>query len=254
MRFQDEAIVLTLTPMQEEAILTVLTKDHGLHKGVIRPTLKNRSFLEPGSHLSVRWAARLAEHLGTWSVEPLGSPIAHILDNPLALQALTAACHLLCEFLPEREPHFALFDRLLNLTKAFSDDLWLAQYCLFECDFVRATGIPLDFSKCAVSSDRADLIYVSPKSGKAVSRFAGADYKDKLLPLPSFLRLPHLTIPPQLDEIKAALNLSGFFIEHYVLQPHGKSMPESRTQLYQMITAAGFPATHHLDQPVKVAT
>lgn len=254
MRFQDEAIVLSLAPMQEEAILTVLTKDHGLHKGVLRPSPKTRSFLEPGSHLSVRWTARLAEHLGSWSVEPIKTPVADILDQPLALQALNSACHLLYEFLPEREPQPLLFERLLNLTQAFSDDLWLAQYCLFECDFVRATGMPLDFSKCAVTGDRSELVYVSPKSGKAVSRFAGADYKDKLLPLPSFLRLPHLTIPPQMDEIRSALKLSGFFIEHYVLQPHGRSMPAARTQFFQMIELSEAASTRHLNQPRKVAT
>src|SRR6478752_2558072 len=129
MRFEDEGIVLSTRVFGENGlVLTLLTHHHGVHKGLRRSKRQHRPFLELGSHLKVSWNARLSDHLGTWTVEPLYTPISYILTRALALQALTTACQLIESFLPEREPQPTCFNSLLALSKGFEVDHWLACY------------------------------------------------------------------------------------------------------------------------------
>jgi DNA repair protein RecO (recombination protein O) len=229
MRFEDEGIILSKQVYGEGGIiLTLLTRDHGVHKGLIRSVKKYRSFLEPGSQLVVTWNARLADHLGTWSLEPLFAPLAYVMTRPVALQALNSACHLVRTTLPERDPQVSCYLSLLHLLKAFETDYWLSAYCHFECELIRVTGLQLDFSQCVVTGDRSDLIYVSPRSGRAISRQGGAAFKDKLLLLPAFLRDTISTNVPAKKDILAALFLTGYFLERYVLGIHGLRMPAVR--------------------------
>jgi DNA repair protein RecO (recombination protein O) len=238
MHFEDEGIVLNTKTFGESGlVVTLLTRHHGVHKGLLRSKRQHRSFLELGSHLRITWNARLADQLGTWTVEPLYTPVAYILTQAIALQALTTACHLIEVLLPEREPHTACFNSFLTLTKGFELSHWLGSYCRLECDIIRATGLPLDFNQCAVTNERYDLIYVSPRSGRAVSKEAGDPYKNKLLALPSFLRhVAEMSIPTNQD-ILAALSLSGYFLERYVLSPHHTKMPPARERLLELLLA-----------------
>jgi DNA repair protein RecO (recombination protein O) len=239
MRFEDEGIILSKRSHGEGSmILTLLTRDHGLHKGLVRSTKKDRSFLEPGSHLAVTWNARLADHLGTWTIEPLYNPLAYIMGNSVALQTLNSACHLIETALPEREPHTSCYLSFLNLLKAFETDHWLTAYCYFECELIRVTGLHLDFNQCVVTGDHSDLIYVSPRSGRAVSRFAGEDYKDKLLALPAFLRHSMVNSLPSRQDILSALHLSGYFLERFVLGIHGLKMPVVRERLIELVKSS----------------
>lgn len=239
MRFEDEGIILNKQVYGEGGvILTLLTRDHGVHKGLVRSVKKHRSFLEPGSQLAVTWQARLADHLGTWSIEPLFTPLAYVMTQPVALQALNAACHLVGTTLPERDPQDSCYLSLLNLIKAFETDQWPATYCHFECELIRVTGLRLDFSQCVVTGDRSDLIYVSPRSGRAVSRQAGEKFKDKLLPLPAFLRHTISISIPTKKDLLAALFLTGYFLERYVLGIHGLKMPAVRERLIELVRSS----------------
>jgi DNA repair protein RecO (recombination protein O) len=236
MRFEDEGIIIRKRPFGEGGlIMTLLTRDHGVYKGLSRSAKKYRSFLEPGSHLIVIWNARLADHLGTWSIEPLFTPFAYLMGQPVALQALNSACHLTDTVLPERDPQTSCFASFLNFLKALETDHWLAAYCHFECELIRVTGLRLDFNQCAVTGERSDLIYVSPRSGRAVSRQAGEKFKDKLLSLPSFLRHTVPTIVPTKQDILSALFLTGYFLERYTLGVHGLKMPAGRERLLELV-------------------
>ncbi|HYU12835.1 MAG TPA: DNA repair protein RecO, partial [Stellaceae bacterium] len=73
-----------------------------------------------------------------------------------------------------------------------------------------------------------DLAYVSPRSGRAVSRAAGAAYRDKLLLLPDFL---WREAPARGGDIAAGLNLTGYFLLHHLLLPHGRQLPNARERL-----------------------
>jgi DNA repair protein RecO (recombination protein O) len=69
---------------------------------------------------------------------------------------------------------------------------------------------------------------VSPRTGRAVSRAAAAPYRDKLLPLATFLWRDS---PAERRDITAGLALTGYFLLHHLLAPHGRQLPEARERL-----------------------
>jgi DNA repair protein RecO (recombination protein O) len=93
-------------------------------------------------------------------------------------------------------------------------------------------GFGLDLSSCAATGAADDLAYVSPRSGRAVSRAAGRPYHDKLLPLPAFLVSDTPAAPP---EIAAGLALTGYFLHRHLLLPQGRNLPEARQRLAQRV-------------------
>jgi len=236
--FQDNAIVLAAKRLGErQFVVTLLTEVHGLHKGVFRASKSTKSLIEPGTCVQATWKARLSDHLGTWILEPTFSPIAEILSNSLALKGLNAMCSLAMETLPEREKASQVYTSLRHVLQVMAEpddgdaQKWLRSYCYFELFLLEQTALKLDFSRCAGTGKTDDLIYISPKTGRAVSREAGAPYKDKLLPLPAFLKESKVT-GVKLQEILAALGLSGYFLMRYVFNSHDGEMPKARTQLY----------------------
>tara|TARA_R110002095_G_scaffold179241_2_gene156653 strand:- start:1650 stop:2390 length:741 start_codon:yes stop_codon:yes gene_type:complete len=238
MNWMDEGIVIGAKRHGERQIITtLLTKGHGRHKGIFRPSKATKSTCECGTVVQATWSARLREHLGSWALEPLYSPLAFVLHNPLALKALNSACILLEVCLPEREAApkvYTAFRHLIhdfeNLSK--NDSSFLKAYCYFELFLLEHAGIPLDFKTCAVTGEQDNLYYVSPRTGRAVSREVGEPYKDKLLLLPAFLQgsdKQQKELDPQ--EILAALALSGYFLNKYVFVPHDINPPEARHRL-----------------------
>lgn len=232
-RWLDEGIVLSARPLGERRLIaTLLTQEHGIHRGVFRATKATQSLLEPGTHVSCRWFARLEEQLGTWTLEPIYSPIAYVLNQRRALTALNAATSLSLACLPEREAAPRVFAALLNLVTHFHDaTLWPALYVLFEIMVLEHAGIRLDLARCAATGSTNDLIYVSPRTGRAVSREAGIPYQDKLLPLPAFLTLGSDLKTIAMQDILAGLALTGYFLSGVVLGPHDLEMPPARHRL-----------------------
>ena len=232
-RWLDEGILLSARPLGERRLIaTVLTQEHGVHRGVFRSSKATQSILEPGTHVSCQWFARLEEQLGTWTLEPIYSPVAYVLNQRRALSALNAATCLSLSCLPEREPVPQVFTALLTLVRHFQDlTLWPAFYVLFEIMLLEHAGIRLDFSRCAATGATDDLIYVSPRTGRAVSREAGVPYQDKLLPLPAFLAGHTDLNDVEMQDILAGLALSGYFLSGIVLEPHDLEMPQARHRL-----------------------
>jgi DNA repair protein RecO (recombination protein O) len=95
-------------------------------------------------------------------------------------------------------------------------------------------GFGLDLSACAVSGETGDLAYVSPRSGRAVSRSAGKPYHDRLLALPAFLREGSAG---DRQAVVAGLALTGYFLERHALSPQGKAMPAARMRLVDRLKA-----------------
>ncbi|MGA7489559.1 MAG: DNA repair protein RecO [Xanthobacteraceae bacterium] len=230
MQWSDEGIVLGIRRHGEaNAILELLTRAHGRHLGLVRggagPRL--RAVLQPGNRIISTWRARLEEHLGHYAVEGLDSRAASFLLVPHALYGMT---HLagLCRLLPERDPHphihIALdevLDGLLDLRRAGPDIV------RFELLLLGELGFGLDLATCAATGQDDDLAYVSPKSGRAVSRRAGEPWRDKLLVLPAFLREPCAEEPaPQ--GIVDGFALTGFFLLRHVFEPRGLGLPDAR--------------------------
>ncbi len=228
-RWQDQGIVLSVRPHGENgAVVSLLTEEHGRHAGYVRGahSTKGRGTLEPGNLVDVDWQSRVADQLGSFSLELSKNPTAHFISEPLKLGALQAACSLCDSALPEREGHPGLFYGLQALFEALGTDIWGPSYVMWEVAFLRELGFSLDLGKCAAGGDPMDLIYVSPKTGRAVSEAAGRIYKEKLLGLPGFLSPAGGSGDDK--EVMAGLKLTSFFLEHWVFAQHTKGIPEPR--------------------------
>lgn len=186
MEWREDGVLLAARRHGETAIIIeVFTRDHGLHAGVVPggASRKMAPILQPGAGLDLVWRARLDEHIGTFRVEPLQSR-AHLMEDRLSLAALNAVSALLTFALPEREPHPELYDRTIALLEMIGEGpVWPLAYLRWEMALLEDLGFGLDLGTCAATGATEGLLYVSPKSGRAVSRAGAGAWKDRLLPL-----------------------------------------------------------------------
>jgi DNA repair protein RecO (recombination protein O) len=241
MQWDDEAIVLGVKRHGEaSAILEVMTREHGRHLGLVRGAAgaRLRPVLQPGNRVSVTWRARLDEHLGHYQVEGLDLAAARLLDAAHALYGLMHVAAL-CRLLPERDPHPQIHAGLDHVLGALSDArLAGPRMARFELQLLSELGFGLDLESCAATGTTADLVYVSPKSGRAVSRVAGLPWHDRLLPLPAFLGEPEPAEAPSAADLADGFAMTGFFLERYVLEPRGLTMLEARSSFVSAVVSA----------------
>jgi DNA repair protein RecO (recombination protein O) len=230
MEWTDEGIVLGVRRHGEaNAILEVMTHGHGRHLGLVRggAGTRMRPVLQPGNVVRATWRARLDEHLGHYVVEGLQLRAAALLQTAHALYGVT---HLaaLCRLLPERDPHPLVHADLAAVLDRIDDPVAVAvSVARFELKLLAELGFGLDLDRCAATGEAGDLGYVSPKSGRAVSRKAGEPWHDRLLPLPAFL-LDDVPARPTAGELAEGFAVTGFFLGRYVLEPRGLRSPEAR--------------------------
>ena len=210
---------------ETSAIAEVLTAEHGRCLGLVRGGRSRiqRPVLQPGNIVQVAWRARLEEHLGNFTLEPLSLRAGAIIDEPFRLAGLSALASL-AQLLPEREPHQRIYDAFrVVLDQIEADDVWPALLVRWELGLLDELGFGLDLSQCAATGTTADLAYVSPRSGKAVSRTAGEPYRDRLLLLPPFIAGGgSATARDVIDGLK----LAGYFLDRHVFGPRGLAAPE----------------------------
>jgi DNA repair protein RecO (recombination protein O) len=242
MEWSDQGIVLSARRHGESSvILSLLTRGHGRHAGLVRggASRRQRGILQPGNLVSATWRARLEDHLGNITVELLRNPSAAWLDDPARLAALSAACTIADQTLPEREPCESVFNGLTHLFDVMGEPLagrgWAAAYVEWELALLGELGFGLDLSACAATGRNDALAYVSPRSGRAVSISAGEPYREKLLPLPGFLIGQGAAGPA---DIAAGLALTGFFLDLHLFAPHRKRLPDPRARLVERIRRA----------------
>ena len=229
-RWQDQGVVLGVRRHGENgAIVSLLTQGQGRQAGYVRGATgsKMRGTLEVGNLVDANWQARTEQDLGTLALELSQSPAAHFMQHALKLAALQSACALCDTALPEREGHAGLFHGLNALFEALHSEIWGQAYVMWEIALLKELGFALDLSKCAGGGAREDLTWVSPKTGRAVSAAAGAPYKEKLLPLPEFLK-PQGQEAEEREDILTGLRLTGYFLEHWVYAHHTQGVPEAR--------------------------
>lgn len=238
MEFSDQAIVLGGRGHGETgAIVHVLTEQNGIYAAHVNGGASRRmkAALQPGARVVFDYRARHSDQLGSATLE-IDGPTPDLLDDPEALVGLQSACAMTRQALPEREAHPGAFHALAALIGVLEHPgIWPAIYVRYEAGLLEAMGFGLDLSACAVTGERDALVYVSPRSGRAVSRSAGADYHDKLLRLPGFM----LSSQGGLGEgdIAAGLKLTGVFLERHVFHPHNKPLPDIRLRLAELLTA-----------------
>jgi DNA repair protein RecO (recombination protein O) len=236
MDWSDEGIFLSAKPLGEaNAVAELFTLAHGRHLGLVRGgrSRRMRPLLQSGNLLRVTWRARLADHLGGFNVELLEAHAARVLDDRLALAAIGSMTSLV-KLLPERDPHPAFYAATLECLRHLDEEhVWLPLLVRWELQLLQELGFGLDLSECAATGGDADLAYVSPRSGRAVSREAGEPYGDRLFKLPAFL-LDDGT-QPNISDVLAGLVLAGHFLERDVLAPDGLKVPQARTRLMALL-------------------
>lgn len=240
MEWREEGVLLSVRLHGESAaIIEVFTAAHGRHSGVVRGGASRRMapILQPGAQLDLTWRARLDDHLGSFTVEPLRAR-SDLLADRRALAALNAVCALLHRALPERDPHEALYVATQGLLDAMQpgEEGWPGLYLGWELALLEEIGFGLDLSRCAVTGATTDLAYVSPRTGRAVSRAGAGAWADRLLPLPGLLR-------GQPDEggggLAQGLAVTGHFLARELPQGRdGAALPEARARLLALLSAA----------------
>lgn len=237
MEWRDEGVILAARRHGETSvILDVLTKTHGRHAGVVRggASRKQAPVLQPGNQVELEWRARLEEHLGAYRVELLKSR-SGIMSDRARLAALSSICALMTFVMPERMELTLIYDQTLDLIERLNSDApWAADYAVWELMMLEELGYGLDLTSCAATGETQELIYVSPKSGRAVCRSAGAEYADRMLPLPEFLQMQGVDAAPA--EVLGALKTTGYFLERWLAPALGnKPLPDARARLVRAL-------------------
>ena len=228
MQWTDDGIVLgSRRHGESSAIVELMTRDHGRYLGLVRggSGSRMRPILQPGNSVRAVWRARLDEHLGNYTVETLR---AHAVSSGGPSHMVYGVTHLsaLCRLLPERDPHLEVHEALAAALDQLDDAITAATaLARFELQILTELGFGLDLAACAATGQADDLGYVSPKSGRAVSRGAGEPWRDKLLRLPAFLGSEDA---PSIGDLTDAFALTGYFLTQHVLQPRGLAFAEAR--------------------------
>jgi DNA repair protein RecO (recombination protein O) len=232
MEWTDEGIILgTRRHGESSAIVELLTRGHGRHLGLVRggAGTRMRPLLQPGNSVSAVWRARLDEHLGYYAIEGTRLRAATMLACPHAAYGITHLASL-ARLLPERAPHDGIYEQLEAILDDFDEPVVAATRVVrFEMTMLDELGFGLDLSSCAATGAQSDLIYVSPKSGCAVSRGAGEPWRERLLPLPPFLRAGQEDSGVDSEQdLMEGFRLTGMFLLRNVLEPRGQGHSDAR--------------------------
>jgi DNA repair protein RecO (recombination protein O) len=239
MEWTDEGIILGSRRHGEaHAVVELMTAAHGRHLGLVRGggSRKRAAALQPGNSVRAVWRARLDEHLGNYTLDATTTRADRLMGSATASYGLqTLAAYL--RLLPERDPHTSLYRALEVILDHLHERAAAGALMVrFELALLAELGFGLDLESCAATGAATDLIYVSPKSGRAVSRAAGEKWKGQLLALPAFLREPGAIAQP--EEIESGFVLTGFFLAQRVFEPRGIEPPPSRAALLGALARA----------------
>lgn len=241
MEFHEEAFVLSARGHGDTgAVVDLLTETHGRHAAYVAggASRRMRPHLQAGARVIVDYRARTSDHLGSARLEPAGEGPSALFDDPLALTGLSAAAAVAQGALPEREAHPGAFLAFEALMGAFAiPEVWPAIFVRFEAGLLEDLGFGLDLSACAVTGGIDDLVWVSPRTGRAVSSDAGRPYADRLLKLPPFLLGAQAGLRE--GDVRAGLDLTGHFLEQFVFHPRNRPLPPARVWMIDRLGEAG---------------
>ena len=238
MHWTDHGIIIgTRRHGETSLIVELMTAGHGRHLGLVRGgrSRKQQPLLQPGNSVLAVWRARLHEHLGHYTLEPERQRAAKLIESASGLYGLQMLGALL-RLLPERDPHPQLYHGLGAVLDWLDDPLnGGALIVRFELKMLEELGFGLDLERCAATGATEDLVYVSPKTGRAVSGDAGSPYRDKLLKLPRFLLEPPATMPAPGDLLDA-FRLTGYFLDRHVFEPRSIEPSDARPRFLALIS------------------
>ena len=229
MEWTDAGIVLGVRRHGESSsIVELLTRERGRYLGLVRGGAGRRiaPLLQAGNTLHATWRGRLEHQLGYFKLEPVRLRADAMMQTPHGSFGVTHLTSLL-RLLPERDPHPGLFSATDAILDAFDAPAHAGELMArLEMAVLAELGFGLDLSRCAATGGNNDLAFVSPKTGRAVSRSAGEPYADKLFLLPTFLIGD--MVPPALEDMEEALRMTGYFLTTRVLEPRGLALSAAR--------------------------
>jgi len=232
------AIVLDTRPYGEgDVIATLMTAEHGAHRGLVRggASRAQGGLWQSGNFVQARWMGRLSDQLGGFRGELIHATAASVMDDALALGMLTAVCALAEDALPEREPHEAVFAGLIGLLPRLTlGQTVLPELVLWETVLLTDLGFGLDLTSCAVTGATEGLAFVSPKTGRAVTEEAAGVWTSRLLRLPPFLNGAADSSP---EDWRDGLRLTGHFLTRDVFGARHRPLPMARQMLYDRVAA-----------------
>jgi DNA repair protein RecO (recombination protein O) len=241
MEFHEEAYVLSARAHGDTGVVVdLLTETHGRHAAYVAGGASRRMkpFLQAGARVIADYRARTSDQLGSARLEPVGEGPSVLFDDPVALAGLAAATAVAQGALPEREAHPGAFLAFEAMMGAFEiPEVWPAIFVRFEAGLLENLGFGLDLGSCAVTGSVDDLIWVSPRTGRAVSSDAGRPYADKLLKLPPFMLGAQAGLAP--GDVGSGLELTGHFLEQFVFHPQNKPIPPARVWMIDRLKEAG---------------
>jgi DNA repair protein RecO (recombination protein O) len=243
MEWRDEAVILGVKRHGEQSVIVeTMTRERGRHLGLVRNG-KSRTMqpvLQPGNRVDATWRARLDEHLGQFSLEPLDFRAARLMQTSVGLNGVQALGALL-RLLPERDPHPHLFDMLNIVLEHLDDPAGAGElYVRFELAVLNDLGFGLDLFECAATGSRENLAFVSPKSGRAVCLEAGLPYGDRLFRLPEFLKDRSRRAADR-ESLVEAFRMTQFFLHRHVYEPRG-ILPGTTREGFVQAVLSGFAA------------
>jgi DNA repair protein RecO (recombination protein O) len=250
MQWQDRAIILGVKRHGETSVIVeVMTPERGRHLGMVRSGRSRamQPVLQPGNEVEVTWRARLDEHLGEFRIEPVRLRAARLMETATAVYGVQAMGALL-RLLPERDPHPHLFEALEIILENLHNPADAGElFVRFELAVLNDLGFGLDLSQCAATGTHSDLAYISPKSGRAVSRAAGAPWADKMFALPPFLGTEQRQAA-DFESLAAAFQLTAFFLHRHVYEPRGVEAADAREGFVQAALKALRQPVHKADE------
>ena len=236
MEWEAAAVVLDTRPYGEAgARITLLTEAHGAYRGLARGggSRAQASLWQTGNLVQARWVARLADQLGSLTAELVHPAAALAMDDPIALAMLASACAVAEGALPEREPHPGVFAGLVDLIAGLSAGAAsLPSLVRWEATLLAELGYGLDLGACAVTGSIAELAFVSPRTGRAVSRAAAGIWEHRLLPLPGCLGGASESGPA---DWRDGLRLTGHFLARDAFGQQHRPVPAARHMLYDRV-------------------
>ena len=230
MQINDEGIIIKKKKYRESSLLiSFFSLNHGINSGLVKGVLKKDfGTYEIGNKVYIKSSFRLDEQLWNCRFELIRNNSINYFDNQNKLNALLTVCSIIDLSLPKNNPQIKIYNKTIDLIENLLSREWVVKYIFWELFLLSELGYGLDLEKCVVSGKKENLIYVSPKSGKAVSKKEGEKYKNKLLNLPKFLI--NKNVKPSNDSLKQAISLTGFFIDKF-LRKNNKKLPFYRKKI-----------------------
>lgn len=236
MKFEDVGYIINVRKHGDKSvILTVLTKDNGKLIGYVKGALSKKTLpiYQVGNFVHIEAYSRLEENMLSFRVEPINYNAVNFMGDMKKLETLMVFCSLCNSCLQEKEPLGRFFFYVVSFFDFIVEENWLVHYAFFEFYLLDFLGVGLDLSECAVTGETSNLCYVSPKTGRAVTKEVGDEYSNRLYKFPKFIIENNYN--PSFEELMDLFDMTEFFLSKNFFRENGLKFPEVRASFRQNV-------------------